>query len=86
MQSILEHFYMGEWSIFLDSFSSQTEAINICKEIFEILKKVGFHLTKFVSNDRKILKHLPQDGLSANCQSVNLDLDKIPFERALGIL
>ena len=65
---------------------SQTEAINICKEIFEILKKVGFHLTKFVSNDRKILKYIPQDGLSANCQSVNLDLDKIPFERALGIL
>ena len=71
---------------FLGSFSSQAEAINICKEISEILKKGGFHLTKFVSNDRGILKSLPQDNLSANCQSVNLDLDKIPLERALGIL
>ena len=72
---------------FLDLFSSQTEAINTCKEISEILKKGGFHLTKFVSNDREILsKSLPQDDLSANCQSVNLNLDKTPLERALGTL
>ena len=43
-------------------------------------------MTKFVSNEREILKSLFQDDLSANCQSVNLDLDKIPSERALGIL
>ena len=47
---------------FLDSFSSQREAINTCKEISEILKKGGFHLTKFVSNDREILQSLPQDN------------------------
>ena len=50
------------------------------------MQKGGFHLTKFVSNEREILKSLFQDDLSANCQSVNLDLDKIPSERALGIL
>ena len=43
-------------------------------------------MTKFVSNDRDILKSLPQDDLSANCQSVNLDLEKILSERALVIL
>ena len=43
-------------------------------------------MTKLVSNDRKILKSLPYDDLSTNCQSVNLDLEKIPLERALGIL
>ena len=48
---------------FLDSFSSQIEAINICEEISEILKKGGFYLTKFVSNDKEILKSLPQDDL-----------------------
>ena len=47
---------------FLDSFSSQIEAINTSKEISEILKKGGFHLTKFVSNDREILQSLPQDN------------------------
>ena len=36
IESILEHFYMGD---FLDSFSSQAEAINLSKEISEILKK-----------------------------------------------
>ena len=52
---------------FLDSFSSQAEARNIGKEISEILKKRGFHLTKFVSNDWEILKSLPQVDLSVNC-------------------
>ena len=50
------------------------------------MKRGGFHLTKSVSNDRKFLKSIPQDDLSANCQSVNLKLNKIPLERALGIL
>ena len=83
IESILEHFYMDD---FLDSFSSQIEAINICKEILEILKKGRFNLTKFVSNDEETVKSLPQDDLSANCPSVNLDLNKIPLERALGTL
>ena len=82
IESILEHFYMDD---FLDLFSSQTEAITTCKEISKILKKGGFHFTKYVSNEREILKSFPQDNLSANCQSVILDLDKIPLERALGI-
>ena len=68
IKSILEHFYTDD---FLDSFSSQTEATNICKKIL---------------HDREILKSLPQDDLSANCQSVNPELDKISLERALDIL
>ena len=83
IESILEHFYMND---FWDSFSSQIEAINICKKISKVLKKGGFHLTKFVSNEWEILKCWPRDDLSANYQSVNLDLDKILLERALGIL
>ena len=83
IESILEHLYIDD---FLDSFSSQTKAISICKEISEMLKKGGFYLTKFVSNGREILKSLLQDDLSANCQSANLDLDKIPLERALCTL
>ena len=40
IESNLEHFYMDD---IFDSFSSQTEDINICEEIFKILKKGGFH-------------------------------------------
>ena len=57
IESILEQFYIDD---FLDAFSIQIEAINICKEISKILKKGGFHLTKFLSNDREILKSLSQ--------------------------
>ena len=44
----------------------------------------GFNLTKFLSNSHKILKSLPNSILSPKL--VDLDLDKIPLERALGIL
>ena len=74
IESVFEHFYMYD---FWDSFSSQTEAINTCKKISEILKKGGFHLTQFVSNDKEILKSLLEDDLSANCQFINLDLDNL---------
>ena len=40
IESIFEQFYMDE---FLDTFSSQIEAINICKELSKILKKGGFY-------------------------------------------
>ena len=70
---------------FLDSLLSQAGVINICKEISKIFKKGGFRLTKFVSNDREIFKSLPQNDVSGNGQSVNLDLDKIPLQRALSI-
>ena len=83
IESILKHSHRDD---FLDLFPSQTEAINTCELISEILKQGRFHLTKFVSNDSEILTPLPQDDLSANCQPVNLDLNKIPLERALGIL
>ena len=49
------------------------------------MKKGGFYWTKLLSNDKEILKYLSQDDLSANCQSVNLDINKIPLESALGI-
>ena len=48
--------------------------------------KSGIPFTKFVSNDRCILKSLPQDDLLTNCQAVNLNFDKTSLGRALGIL
>ena len=49
-----------------------------------MLDSHGFNLTKFLSNSHKILKSIPNSVLSLKL--VDLDLDKIPLERALGIL
>ena len=48
------------------------------------IKEGGFRLTKWTSNDSRILDSLPLSEISA--ASVNLDLDDINIEHALGIL
>ena len=44
----------------------------------------GFRLTKWLSNNKNILKSVPPTERSPKI--VNLDLDNIPVERALGII
>ena len=79
--TILENFYVDN---FLDSFVSEQEAIETMYKIRELLSALGFNLTKFLSNSHKILKSLPNSILLSKL--VDLDLNKIPLESALGIL
>ena len=48
-----------------------------------LLKLGGFDLAKFNSNSRDILKEISPGDLSPKI--VNLDLDELPIERALGV-
>ena len=52
-------------------------------KIREFLSSHGFILTKFLSSSHNILKSLPNSVLSPKI--VDLDLNKIPLERTLGI-
>ena len=79
--AILEHFYVDDY---LHSFISEQEAIDTVYKIRELLLSHGFNLKKFLSNSHKILKSLSNSIFSPKL--VDLDLDKIPLERALGIL
>jgi ribonuclease HI len=49
-----------------------------------LLKKAGFHLTQWLSSSRKFLSQFPSIDLIS--PKLNLDLDKLPVERTLGIL
>ena len=49
-----------------------------------MLPSCDFNLTKFLSDSHNILKSLPNSALPPKL--VNFDLDKIPFERALGVI
>ena len=69
---------------YLDSFVSEQEAIDSVYKIRELLSSRSFNLTKFLSNSHKILKSLRNSILSLKL--VDLELDKIPLERVLGIL
>ena len=45
-----------------------------------MLRKGNFRLTKFISNDKDVLAAIPAEERTIK----NLDLDKLPIERALG--
>ena len=68
---------------YLDSFNTQSEAMEI-SQVMAALKEGGFGLTKWTSNDSRILDNLPLSKILA--ASINLDLDDTNIERMLGII
>ena len=80
-ETITRYFYMDDY---LNSFPSKEKAIEITLRVIEKLKTGGFNLIKFLSNDRNVLKSLPNNSHSPKL--LDLDLDNMPIERALGVL
>ena len=76
-----ENFYMDDY---LDCFSSEERAIDTIQKVISILSNGGFRLTKWLSNNKNILKSVPPTERSPKI--VNLYLDNTPVERALGIV
>jgi len=48
-------------------------------------KAGGFHLTKFVSNDRRVLESVPVEDRSKGIRNLNFSQEALPVERALGV-
>ena len=52
--------------------------------MIKLLAAASFRLTKWISNDKDVIKSLPSSEISDKI--VNLDLKNLPIERALGVL
>ena len=61
VQTVLKSFYVDN---LLKSVKDDAEAISLARELIEMLKKGGFHLTKFISNLKTVLKALPKAVLA----------------------
>ena len=62
----------------------QTEkAVTLANQLQELLKKRGFRLTKWLSNDRNLLAEIPESERAKSV--VNLEIGKLATECALGI-
>ena len=66
------------------SVSTPDEAISLYKQLVELLRKGGFHLTKWVSSSRQVLAQIPREETSSPLK--NFDVDDLPVERTLGLL
>ena len=69
----------------LASSPSVKEAERLLKEVSELLMKGGFKITKWVSNNREVIRTLPKSDRSTNLQNLDLCSADLPKERALGL-
>jgi len=70
IQAVLKNFYADDC---LKSVGTTEEAINILLSLCKLLALVGFRLTKWISNDRRVLEPIPVEQRAKGVK--NLDLD-----------
>ena len=79
---MLNHFYVDDGLISLDS---PEEAISLINEARELCLKGNLRLHKFASNNRDVLDSIPESELAKGMKDVNLLTCSLPIERVLGI-
>ena len=82
-KTVLENFYVDDC---LKSLDSTSQAIEVAQQLRLLLRRGGFNLTKWISNSRELLHTLPECDLAKGLHSLDMDLDELPSERALGLL
>lgn len=83
VSTIERNFYVDDC---LKSLETEEQAVELMRELTCVCHKGGFHLTKWVSNSRTVLAHVPTGDRATEIKELDLDKDKLPTERALGLL
>lgn len=83
VQDTIKHsFYVDDC---LKSVPTVAEAIQLTSDLRKACAYGGFTLNKWVSNSYQVLETIPENHRAAIVKQLDLDLDKQPLERALGI-
>jgi hypothetical protein len=80
--TIMRNFYVDD---LLKSVGSEEEAVSLAIQLSSLLSSGGFRLTKWLSNNKRVLSGLPADDLAATVKNQDLYIDKLPNERSLGV-
>ena len=67
---------------FADQVSLLKNTINLVSQLCELLKGGGFHVTKFLSNNKHVLSSIPQEDLASD---IDFDECQLPSQKALGV-
>ncbi|KAJ8037714.1 hypothetical protein HOLleu_18605 [Holothuria leucospilota] len=81
--TVKENFYVDDM---LKSVRCEEEAVRLVRQMRELTGKGGFHLTKWVSNSRAVLNAIPESERAERVKSLDMDKDKLPVDRALGVM
>ena len=82
IDTVNRNFYVDDC---LTSVASTHEAVHLVHQLLALLRRGGFRLTKWLSNHREVLASVPESDRAPSVKSLNLDLEKLPIERALGM-
>ncbi|XP_064619558.1 uncharacterized protein LOC135482999 [Lineus longissimus] len=81
VNAIKRSFYVDDH---VDSVDTAETGIGQIQEVTELLRdNGGFRVTGWISNDREVLNTVPESERAKSL--LNLDLDKLPVSRALGV-
>ncbi|XP_068749449.1 uncharacterized protein [Montipora capricornis] len=80
IKSVEKNFYKDD---FLKSVCDETTAVRMFREMTSLLARGGFRFTKWISSSREVLSQIPPQEKAS--PSVDLNFDKLPIERTLGL-
>ncbi|CAB4010492.1 Hypothetical predicted protein, partial [Paramuricea clavata] len=80
VNTVKKDFYVDD---LLKALPSELQAIRLANELIKLLKRGGFRLAKWMSNSREVLANI--SGEERANPTLDLDLDHLPVERALGV-
>lgn len=83
IDTVTRNFYVDD---LLKSSPSKEDAMLMVRNLTAICRLGGFNLTKWSSNNREVLLQIPEGHKSKHFKELDLDRDKLPVERALGLL
>ena len=69
----------------LKSVASEEVAVQVVKDVTALCHKGGFNLSKWISNSRTVLLSIAEDCRAKEVMELDLDVDQLPMERALGL-
>lgn len=82
ISTVKRNFYVDDC---LKSVDTENNAIEMSNQLISLLKKGGFRLTKWMSNSRSVLRSVPEEDRAKGIQSLDLEKESLPVERALGV-
>ena len=80
VQSVERNMYVDD---LMKSVDTPTTAVRLSTQLRDLLTKGGFRLTKWLSNDRRVLAEIPETERAVSV--ANLDIQELPIECALGL-
>lgn len=65
--------------------ATEEQAVKLTKNLSDLCTKGGVKLTKWVSNSHVVLAAIPEEQQAKQIKTLDLDREKLPVERALGM-